>query len=432
MPVTVIVGEQRGDEGKGRFADMLAEDHHDIVARFNGGANAGHTVVLPDGRDLALHLVPSGIAHDHTMNVIGNGTAVDPVKLTAEIDTIRDAGIAVGEHNLMISSAAHLILPNYVSKDEIRECGDGAQGSTKSGIAQVYGAKAERHGVRAEIINNDPDQLRDIILEGLYAVATERAKLGLPTIDPINTADRYLESARQVSELITDTTLYLNQRLQQGDSVLAEGAQAFLLDIDHGMYPYVTSSSTTSGGVCTGLGVAPRFIDRVVGVSKAVQSHVGGGPFRTEITDERLLKRLHGDKTTIDAEVGTTTGRTRRLGHLDLPAIKRAQMINGTTEMALTKLDWLPRYGRSILICTAYERKGKRLPVSPDAAYKIEQSTPYYEELPAWKTDISGARNFRELPITARRYIEFIEEKTGVPITMIGVGPRRDQVIVRK
>lgn len=430
MPVTVILGEQRGDEGKGRFTDMLAEDH-DIVARFNGGANAGHTVVLPDGRDLALHLVPSGIAHDHTMNVIGNGTVVDPTKLTAEIDSIKAKGIPVNENNLMISSAAHLILPHHIALDELRECGNGAQGSTKSGIAPVYGDKASRQGIRAEIINNDIGQLRDIVLDGLHENAKERAGHGLPPIDPIDKTNRYIESAQRLSSLITDTTLYLNRQLGQGANVLAEGAQAFLLDIDHGMYPFVTSSSTTTGGVCIGLGVPPQSIDRVVGVSKVIQSHVGGGPFRTEITDKTLLKQLHGDTTTIDAEVGTTTGRTRRLGHLDLAAIKRAQTINGTTEMALTKLDWVRRYGSTVMVCTAYQRKGKILDASPDAAYKIEQSTPLYKELPTWDSDISQVREFNDLPPAARHYIDFIEDETRIPVTMIGVGPRRDQVIMR-
>lgn len=430
MPITVIVGEQRGDEGKGRFADMLAEEH-DIVARFNGGANAGHTVVLPDGRDLALHLIPSGIAHPHTMNVIGNGTVVDPVKLNQELVAISEKGIEVDEGHLMISSAAHLILPHHISCDELREVGSAHQGTTKSGIAPVYADKAMRSGVRMEVINNDIDKLADTITTGIKATNEDRKQVGLEAIDAGRTVDIYTENALKLGKFITDTTLYLNRRLKDGDRVLAEGAQAFLLDVDHGMYDAVTSSSTTTGGVMTGLGVSHRYINRVIGVSKAVQSHVGGGPFATEIQDEDLLEKLHGRLDQIDSETGTTTGRIRRLGHLDLAAIKRAQMVNGTTEMVLTKLDWVPRFGRTALLCTGYERKGRYLEVSPDAAYKIKQSRPVYEEVPTWNQDISDVRRFSDLPQQAQNYIERIEEVTELPITMIGVGPRRDQVIIR-
>lgn len=430
MSVTVIVGEQRGDEGKGRFADMLAEEH-DIVARFNGGANAGHTVVLPDGRDLALHLMPSGIAHPHVMNVIGNGTVVDPLKLNVEIQAAKEKGIEISEDQLMISSAAHLILPHHISQDELREAGSTKQGTTQSGIAPVYADKAMRSGVRMEIINNDIDKLAELIMVGIEQTNAQREAAGLEKIDAPKATEDYIASAAKLCRFITDTTLYLNRRLRAGDSILAEGAQAFLLDIDHGMYDAVTSSSTTTGGVMTGLGIPYSSIDRVVGVSKAVQSHVGGGPFATEIEDENLLARLHGRLDQVDSETGTTTGRKRRLGHLDLAAIKRAQMINGTTEMVLTKLDWVPRYGRSVLVCTGYERKGKSLEVSPDAAYKIEQSTPVYEELPTWQGDVSDVRRFQDLPKNARNYIHFIEEAAGLPVSMIGVGPRRDQVIIR-
>lgn len=435
MSVDVIVGLQRGDEGKGRFVDMLAEEH-DIVARFNGGNNAGHTVVLPDGRELALHLIPSGITHPNVMNVIGNGTLVNPEKLLVEIADIQSKDVEVSERNLKISSASHLILPHHIFDDQIREAGEGRQGSTKSGIAQVSSLKALREGVRTEIIKNNPDKLLEFTLAGLLAQRESRAAVDLPDINEVDIARQYVERAMRLGSFVTDTVYYLNMQLRKDTParVLAEGAQAYWLDVDHGMYPFTTSSSTTSGGVCTGLGISPHYIDKVTGIAKAVQSHVGGGPFVTEIHDSEILEKLHGDKTAIDGEVGTTTGRTRRLGYFDLPAIRRAQMVNGGNgqqSMALSKLDWVERFGDEIPVCVAYERKGKTLEIAPDAAYKLEQSEPIYELLPAWKENIQDVRNFEDLPENAKAYVQFLEDKTGVPITMIGVGPRRDQVIIR-
>ncbi len=433
--IDVIIGLQRGDEGKGRFVDMLAENH-DIVARFNGGNNAGHTVVLPDGRELALHLIPSGIAHPHTMNVIGNGTLINPIKLIEEISDIKSKGIEVSKNNLKISSASHLILPHHIYDDEIRESSTLGQGSTKSGIAQVSSYKAMRIGVRTEIIKNNLSKLESIVRDGLIAQRPLRISAGLKEIDEDKITKQYIEKAKMLTEFITDTVYYLNQELRKSKpaKVLAEGAQAFLLDIDHGMYPYTSSSSTTSGGVPTGLGVPSSFIDKITGVGKAVQSHVGGGPFVTEIFDKKILKKLHGDMKTIDAEKGTTTGRIRRLGYFDIPQIRRAQMVNGEEEkqtMALSKLDWVQRFGDKIPICVVYERNGKTLEIAPDAAYKLEQCTPKYEYLPNWTDDIRQVRDFDKLPINAQKYIKFIEQRTGVRIAMIGVGPQRDQVIVR-
>ncbi len=435
MPVNVIVGLQRGDEGKGRFVDMLAEEH-DIVARFNGGNNAGHTVVLPDDTELALHLVPSGIAHDNTMNVIGNGTLINPVKLVEEIADIESKSIEVSTRNLKISSGAHLILPHHIYDDEIREHGSDSQGSTKSGIAQVASHKAMRVGARVELIKNDPEALLTLVRESLLAQRPLREEVQLAPIDEQAVAAAYVHSAKQIGTFVTDTVLYLNTELRkpQPARVLAEGAQAFLLDIDHGMYPYTTSSSTTSGGVCTGLGIAPGFIENVTGIAKAIPSHVGDGPFVTEITDSRLLEQLHGDMTSIDAEKGTTTGRTRRLGHLDLPQIRRSLMVNGRGDeqtMALTKLDWVPRYGTEAQICIAYVRRGTRRDTAPDAAYELERITPVYQSLPTWREDIQHIRRFEDLPKNAQTYVEFIEGMLRTSISMIGVGPRRDQVITR-
>lgn len=432
MSVTVIQGEQRGDEGKGRFVDMHAQNH-DIVARFNGGNNAGHTVVTPDGRELALHSIPSGIAYEHTVNIIGRGCLINAWALVQEAEEVQQQGFNVTPDNFMVSSGANLILPYHISIDEIREAGPRQQGSTKSGIAPAASSKYMREGLRAELINNDIGQLFKDVKEGLESQRQVRNQLELTDLDPELEAEAYVEAARKLGPFITDTEFYLHQRLKRNSArVLAEGAQAFWLDVDHGMWPYVTSSSTTAGGVTNGLGIPPYYIDRIIGVSKLVQSHVGGGPFVTEIEDKEKLAQLHGDKTSVDAERGTTTGRERRLGYLDLPAIRRSQMVNGTTEIALSKLDWVPRFGDMVKVCISYRRKGKELHIAPDAAYKLQQSTPQYASLQTWSEDIQGVREFNDLPAQAQKLITFIEDQTGLPVTMIGVGPGREQVIDRR
>lgn len=428
--ITVVVGEQRGDEGKGRFVDMLTEEH-DIVARFNGGNNAGHTVVLPDGRVLKLHGVPSGIAHQNNMNVIGNGCLVNPIKLVQEIKDIESQGIQVTPANLIISNGAHLTLPHHISEDEIREAGAGGQGSTKSGIAQVASAKYMREGARAEMIVHDIDTLITMVQAGLKDQRGVREAVDLPPLDEDKVVAEFKEATVQLAEFIDDTVVYLNDAIANDKKVLAEGAQAFLLDIDHGMYPFVTSSSTTTGGVAPGLGIAPQKISRVIGVSKVTQSHVGGGPFVTEINDDAELARLHGDTAAVDAERGATTGRTRRLGYLDLPSIRRAQLINGTTEIALTKLDWLPRFGKTIPVCVSYSLYGKEIRIAPDSAPRLIEAKPVYEHLPNWTEDISDVRTFTDLPKNAQKFVEFVEAQTGLPVSMIGVGPERSQVIKR-
>lgn len=425
-----MFGQQRGDEGKGRIVDMLAQES-DLVARFNGGSNAGHTVVLPDGRELALHIVPSGIAHEHTVNIIGNGAIVDPVRFASEIADIEKRGIAVTPDKLKVSSSAHLVLPHYKYLEEIREMGHSAQGSTKAGIADTYAAKAQRAGVRTERLLGDHAALITVVKEGLQSVGLNRSKNKLPPVDIDADVKEYAAAMKILQPFVTDTSVYVNERLQKGASLLAEGAQAFLLDVDHGMYPYVTSSNTTAGGVATGLGIAPTTLSKSVGVVKAVQSHVGGGPFVTEIFDEKILSKLHGDMSTIDAEKGTTTGRVRRLGYLDIAGIRRANMVNGTTELALTKLDWVPRYGKKIKVCTAYTHRGETLAMAPDSAWALEKCEPVYEELSAWDEDITEVRSFSKLPTAAQDYVKAIETWTGLPITHIGVGPRRDQVITR-
>lgn len=399
--VTVVLGLQRGDEGKGRFVDELASSH-DIVARFNGGPNAGHTVVLPDNTELDLHLVPSGIAHPNIVNVIGNGCLIDPIKLLKEFSDIEAKDIKVTPDNLKISTSAHLIMPSHIEGDKARESTEQAQGSTNSGIAQVSADKYSRSGITLG-----------------QALSNVEMLLG-------KSNQEYLDAVNKLKDFAIDTSLYVNEQLRMGKKILAEGAQAFLLDIDHGMYPFVTSSTTTVGGVCTGLGIPPKYIDQVIGVIKATQSHVGGGPFVTEITDEKLLERLRGKQTEVDGEFGTTTGRARRMGHLDLPQIKRAIMVNGITHLAITKVDCIPRYGDQIQICTSYKNVGDIAPVSADT---LDQSTPEYENLPSWTEDISSTTDFYQLPENAKNYIKFIEEKLATPIFRVGVGPNRDQVI---
>lgn len=399
--VTVVLGLQRGDEGKGRFVDELAGTH-DVVARFNGGPNAGHTVVLPNDTELDLHLVPSGIAHPNVVNVIGNGCVIDPIKLIKEFSDIEAKGIKVTPDNLKISTSAHLILPTHIEDDKARESTGQAQGSTNSGIAQVSADKYSRSGIT--------------LGQALSNIETLLGKSNQEYVDAVN----------KLKDFATDTSLYVNQQLEGGKKILAEGAQAFLLDIDHGMYPFVTSSTTTVGGVCTGLGISPKYIDQVIGVIKATQSHVGGGPFVTEITDQSLLDNLRGKQTEVDGEFGTTTGRARRMGHLDLPQIKRAIMINGITHLAITKVDCIPRYGDTIQICTSYKGVGDIASVSADT---LDQSTPEYDNLPSWTEDISSTTDFSELPENAKNYIKFIEEKLATPIFRVGVGPNRNQVI---
>jgi adenylosuccinate synthase len=299
-----------------------------------------------------------------------------------------------------------------------------------------------RTGLRAEVLKRDPNELRDYVLDQLSAQSEARDEAGLEPIDIVNVAGEFASKAKQLGNFVTDTVFLLNRELSRNikPNILAEGAQAYLLDIDHGASPFTSSTAATSAGAATGLGISPKHIDKVFGVVKAVQSHVGEGPFPTEITDETLLQSLHGDMQTIDAEKGTTTGRVRRLGALDLPQIQRAIWVNGITQsdgIFLTKLDWLNRFGGEIPVCTSYVRQKaagdvkKLLRVAPDAAYKLAQCEPLYQCMPGWDEDISDVRHFRDLPPNAQKYVEFIEKRLSVPVRMIGVGPRRDQVVAR-
>ena len=335
MPVDVVVGNQRGDEGKGSIVDYMMSEYQ-IGARYGGGNNAGHTSVTENGQIQRLHGLPTSILREGTISIIGNGCVIYPPQLFGEIGALTSQGIDVNPGNLYISPAAHLTLPSYINEEIILESGSGAQGSTKCGIQGAYAAKTLRKGVRAEMINNDPDQLLWITFNRLREQRRWLGRMaGFSVKEDKETARSYVEAAKAIGAFVTeDTVELLNNKLRDDvpARVLAEGAQGFLLDLDHGMYPYTTSSSTTVGGVCSGLGIAPEFIRKVTGMSKAVQSHVGGGPFVTEIHNEKNLAALYGDMTSVDAERGVTTGRTRRLGFLDLPQIRRAQLVNGTKD----------------------------------------------------------------------------------------------------
>jgi adenylosuccinate synthase len=430
MSVDIVLGLQRGDEGKGRIVDLMASEY-DIVARFNGGPNAGHTVANGDREPLKLHQLPSGIARPEVLNIVGNGMLLDPIRLLDEIKDVVNAGVAVSPNNLVISDLAHLILPHHISLDEIREAGEGGQGSTKRGIAFVASEKYERIGVRAELIAHNLNELEGAVREGLNSVNEARVSVGLKVHDAEAEAKAWVAIAKELAPYISDTVALLHDSLENGKLVLAEGAQAFGLDIEFGMYPYVTSSHTTSGGAVNGLGIDPHDIKRVVGVVKVLKSHVGGGPFVTQIPDEALAAKMRGKPGKIDSEYGASTGRERMVGYLDLPELRRAIAVNGVTEIALTKYDVLTMFGDSMNVAVAYELDGKELKYAPSSASQLERCQPVYKQISLWPDDIAGVRKQSDLPQNARVLLEFLQEELGVPVTMIGVGPERDQIILR-
>lgn len=431
MSVDVIVGLQRGDEGKGRFVDLLASDY-DIVARANGGANAGHTVI-PDGRKehLALHQVPSGVAYPGKLNVIGTGVYLDPRKLIVEIETIKKTGLALDPKTLRISDAAHLVLPHHIILDELRESGEQAQGSTKSGIAFVAGDKYLREGLRVEAVFHR-NVMHKHALDGLKRVndllpAKQRrsdAELEAETQD-------WVKAAYSLTEYVADTNELVNQALQNGKRVLVEGAQAYWLDINHGMYPAVTSSSTTVSGLLDGLGLSAKYLGKVTGVVKAVKSHVGGGPLVTEIKDAELANTVRGPLGKNDSEYGVTTKRPRRIGYPDLVELRNAVRVNGIDELAVSKLDHVPRYGDIVPVATSYQYHDQERSSAPSSAFALAECRPNYQELKTWSEPLTEVRSYADLPDTAKQFIELFEKQLGVPVSKIGVGPERSQVILR-
>ena len=425
MPGTVLVGTQWGDEGKGKITDLLSSGY-DYVARFQGGNNAGHTVITPK-HHLALHLIPSGVMYENVTPVIGNGCVVDPKVLLGEIDTLEGEGISC--ERLRISMSAHIIMPYHRDLDGASEArlGNNLIGTTKRGIGPAYQDKAARVGLRMQDML-DPGIFRDKVAAALPLKNDILAKVyGLPTYTVDQICDEYLAYAERLAPYICDTSLMLNDALADGKKVLFEGAQATMLDIDHGTYPFVTSSNCSAGGAVTGTGVGMRYIDRVLGIAKAYITRVGSGPFPTELPE--------GDPDgetlcSVGAEFGVTTGRKRRCGWYDAVAIAYAARVNGLTDLAITKLDVLSGFD-TIKVCTAYECDGVTYRTAPQNQTHFHHAKPVYEEVPGWKCDISGCRSFDELPQAAQDYIAFLEELAGVRVSIVAVGPSREQTIMR-
>jgi adenylosuccinate synthase len=428
MPLDIVVGLQRGDEGKGRFVDLIASDYS-MIARGNGGANAGHTVMPDGGKPLALHQIPSGITYPNKLNIIGNGVYVDANRLIEEINHVENYGFAVSPKNLIISDSAHLVFPHHIELDSIREDGHKAQGSTRSGVAYVAADKYLREGLRFES-SNTPKLLKEHAINGMAQVNLDlEQKYSPDQIEGI--VNQWLKNIERLKPFMADTVQLINQRLNQGEPILAEGAQAFWLDINHGMYPAVTSSSTTVTGLLDGLGVSPKHLGRVTGVAKSIKSHVGGGPFVTEIKDQQLADNIRGSFGLADSEYGATTKRPRRVGYLDLVELRSAIEINGVDELALSKLDHVPRYGKTIQLATSYIYNSKELFTAPSSALALNECTPNYISLNNWASDISTISEFSDLPTEAARFVNLLEKELGIIITKIGVGPRRNQVIKR-
>jgi len=418
MSVTVLVGSQWGDEGKGKIVDILSEKFK-VVARYQGGANAGHTVEIGD-KKYVLHLIPSGILRDDVICVIGNGVVIDPVALLEEIELLEKNNIKV-DGRLFISHNAHLIMPYHKILDSISESGTTKIGTTGRGIGPCYIDKYARKGIKIVDLLNKA-KLEEKIRENLKEKNTIIKKVfEKEELDVEEIVKQYLEFDKKIDKYIKDTPAFLNEKIAEGVSVLLEGAQGALLDVDHGTYPFVTSSSPTSGGACTGTGIPPTKIDSVVGIVKAYTTRVGNGPFPTELLDE------DGEKLRkIGFEFGATTGRPRRCGWYDAFLLKYSAMINGIDSVALTKLDVLSGFEK-IKVCVGYELNGKLLKSYPNDVDGLQDITPVYETLDGWNTDISECLSYEDLPEKTKEYIKFIAEKSNIKIDIISVGPKREQ-----
>src|SRR5213080_2080698 len=421
MANTILIGAQWGDEGKGKIIDVLTADA-DIVVRSQGGNNAGHTVIHR-GKKYVSHLIPSGILRRGKVCVIGNGVVVDPVALVKEINGLKRLGVRI-DRNLLVSDAAHLVLPYHRALDEQRELRKGVAkiGTTKRGIGPAYGDKAARTGLRVSDLMQPTLFSKKLEAKMRENNAILRA-LGAEPNDFRQVNQQYLAAGAALAPFVGNTVVYLHRALQSGREILFEGAQGTFLDIDHGTYPYVTSSNTTAGGACTGTGVPPHRVDRVVGVMKAYSTRVGEGALPTE--DAQLAQMLHN----LGREFGATTGRKRRCGWFDAVATRYAGMINGIDELAITNLDGLDQVD-PIRICVGYQLHGKRLDVPPCDATQLANCEPVYEEVAGWNTSTHTARKFSQLPSAARKYIRYISELAGAKLSMVSVGPARGETII--
>ncbi|KAF0849178.1 MULTISPECIES: adenylosuccinate synthase [Nocardia] len=424
MPAIVLIGAQWGDEGKGKATDLLGERLQWVV-RYQGGNNAGHTVVLPNGDKFALHLIPSGILTPGVKNVIGNGVVVDPGVLLEELAGLEERGVDTS--GLLLSADAHLIMPYHVAIDKVTErfLGNRKIGTTGRGIGPCYQDKVARVGVRVadvldeKILTQKVEAALEFKNQVLVKIYNRRA------LDPQQVVDEVLAQAESFKHRISDTRLELNLALERGETVLLEGSQGTLLDVDHGTYPFVTSSNPTAGGAAVGSGIGPNKIDTVLGILKCYTTRVGSGPFPTELFDNfgEFLAKNGG-------EVGVTTGRARRCGWFDAVISRYATRVNGVTDYFLTKLDVLSGLD-TVPICVAYEIDGERVEQMPTTQTEFHHAKPIYEEMPGWWEDISAARTFEDLPANAQAYVLRLEELSGARISCIGVGPGRDQTIVR-
>lgn len=423
MATVIVVGAQWGDEGKGKLVDFLT-DKADVVARYQGGHNAGHTVVIKNEK-YVLHLIPSGILHKNTVCIIGNGVVVEPAALIEEMRGLRERGVKVGA-NLLISKNAHLIMPYHIALDAAGEKMRGKKciGTTGRGIGPTYVDKMARTGIRVgDLLSPEifmekiSANLRNVnfLLKNLYKSGGFSAR---------NIFDEYMGYAKLLKKHIADTDLIINEAVASGKNVLLEGAQGTLLDIDHGTYPYVTSSNSIAGGACTGVGIGPTRINRVLGVVKAYTTRVGSGPFPTELSDSigEEIRRKGG-------EFGATTGRPRRCGWLDTVILRHAAAVNGLTGMAITKLDILDGLD-TIKICTAYRYRGKTYNHFVKELDIFENCTPVYEEMKGWRESTLGIKEFRKLPLRAQAYIRRIEKLVGVKAHIISTGQKRDELIL--
>jgi adenylosuccinate synthase len=425
VPGTVIVGTQWGDEGKGRFTDYLAKES-ELVVRYQGGHNAGHTIVV-DGEVFALQLVPSGVLYDYVTPVIGNGVVVDPAVLVDELDMLEGKGLDT--RRLRLSGNAHLIMPYHQELDRVTEryLGKNKLGTTKRGIGPAYADKALRVGLRVQDLLDAKifrEKLELVLREKNGVLAKVYNRLPLDSDD---ICDRYLGLAPRLEPLIADTVHLVHDAIDAGQRVLFEGAQATYLDLDHGTYPFVTSSNPVAGGVCTGAGVGPRAIERIVGVTKAYVTRVGSGPFPTELHEGDAVGDLLVDR---GGEYGTNTGRRRRPGWLDAVMLRHAARLNTCTEIAITKLDVLSPLPE-LKVCVAYEGDdGARYEHVPYHQSVLHKVRPVYETVPGWGTEIDGAARIEDLPNAAREYVRFVEELAGVRVSFVSVGPGREQTVV--